>query len=104
MQGFFISSGEWYLFRKTYKKEVHKPWPITILISIVKNVKQIHPAGLKISIKSGPPIKMSVGAFYAGKQVPPKIADLIDSHVLCPKTGKMFTQKDIHQIFLVPVK
>jgi hypothetical protein len=66
--------------------------------------KQTHPTGIKISIKGGPPINRSVGAFYAGKQVPPKIADLIDSHVLCPKTGKMFTQRDIYQIFLVPIK
>lgn len=66
--------------------------------------KQTHPAGIKIPIKGGPPVKRSVGAFYAGKQVPPKIADLIDSRALCPKTGKMFTQKDLNQIFLVPVK
>ena len=66
--------------------------------------KQIHPAGIKISIKSGPSIKRSVGSFYAGKQMPPKIANLIDSEVLCPKTGKMYTQRDLHQIFIVPIK
>jgi hypothetical protein len=65
---------------------------------------QLHPMGIKIPIKGGPPIKRSVGAFYAGKQVPPEIAELIDSHVLCPKTGKMYTQKDLHQIFLVPIE
>jgi hypothetical protein len=64
--------------------------------------KQTHPLGVKIPIKGGPSIKMSIGAFYAGKQLPPKIADLIDSQALCPKTGKMFNQKDIQQIFLVP--
>jgi hypothetical protein len=66
--------------------------------------KQTHPAGIKIPIKGGPPIKRSVGAFYAGNQLPIKIAVLIDSHVLCPKTGKMFTQKDLNQIFLVPIE
>jgi hypothetical protein len=65
--------------------------------------KQLHPMGIKIPIKGGPPIKTSVGAFYAGKKLPPEIADLIDSQALCPKTGKMCTQQDIHQIFLVPV-
>jgi hypothetical protein len=44
---------------------------------------------------------MSVGVFYTGKQPLPKIADLIDSQALCPQTGKMFTQNDINQIFLV---
>jgi hypothetical protein len=66
--------------------------------------KQPHPMGIKIPIKGGPPIKRSVCAFYAGKQVPPEIAALIDSQVLCPKTGKMYTQKDLHQIFLVPIE
>lgn len=66
--------------------------------------KQTHPAGIKISIEGGPPSKRSVGAFYAGKRVPPKIADLIDSEVLCPKTGKIYTQRDLHKIFLVPIK
>ena len=65
--------------------------------------KQSHPAGLKIPIKGGPPAKRSVGAFYAGKQVPPKIAALLDSKVLCPKTGKMFTRENPNQIFLVPL-
>ena len=62
-----------------------------------------HPLGVKIAIQGGPPAKRSVGAFYAGKQLPPQMADLIDSHTICPKTGDMFTQKDIHQIFLVQV-
>jgi hypothetical protein len=63
-----------------------------------------HPLGVKIPIKGGPPVKRSVGAFYAGKKPLSKIADLIDSQALCPKTGKMFTQKNVHQIFLAPVK
>jgi hypothetical protein len=66
--------------------------------------KQTHPLGVKIPIKDGPRIKRSVGAFYAVKQPPPEIADLVDSRVLCPKTGKMYTQKDLHQIYLLPVK
>jgi hypothetical protein len=66
--------------------------------------KRIHPAGIKIPIKSEPPEKMSISAFYAGKQLPPKIAKLIEGRVLCPKTGKVFTQEDLNQNFLVPVK
>lgn len=65
---------------------------------------QTHPLGIKIPIKDGPPVKRSVGAFYAVKQLPPKVADLMDSKVLCPKTGKMYAQKDLNQIFLVPIK
>ena len=66
--------------------------------------KQTHPLGVKIPIKDAPPKKMSVGAFYAGEQLPPKLANLIDSQALCPKTGKMFRQRDLNQIFLQPIK
>jgi hypothetical protein len=68
-----------------------------------RECKQPHPLGVEIHIKGGPPEKQSVGAFYASTQVPPDIADFMDTHVLCPETGKMFTCKDLHQIFLVPL-
>jgi hypothetical protein len=67
--------------------------------------KQTHPLGVKISITDEhPPEKLSVGAFYAGKQLPPEIANHVDSQILCPKRGKMYTQKDLNQIFLEPIK
>jgi hypothetical protein len=69
-----------------------------------KECKQTHPLGIKIPFKGGPPMKRSIGAVYAGKKLPPKIVSLIDRKMLCPKTGKMFTQKNIHQIFLVPLE
>ena len=62
-----------------------------------------HPAGIKIPIKGGPPTRTSVEAFYAGKRLPAKITNMIDNRILCPKTGKLFAQKDRHQIFLVPI-
>jgi hypothetical protein len=65
--------------------------------------RQSHPLGVEIPITNGPPVKQSVGAFLAGKPVPPEIAELIDSQVLCPKTGEMFTRKDLLKIFLVPL-
>jgi hypothetical protein len=66
--------------------------------------KQTHPLGVKISITDDPAQKISVGAFYAGKQLPPEIANHVDSQILCPKRGKMYTQKDLNQIFLEPIK
>jgi hypothetical protein len=60
-----------------------------------------HPMGIKFPLKNGPQRKTSVGAFFAGQELPPKVAKLINGHVLCPKTGKMFAQRDLNQIFLV---
>jgi hypothetical protein len=65
--------------------------------------RQTHPLGIEIRINGGPPAKQSVGAFYTDSQVPPDIKGFISSQVLCPNTGKMFTRKDLHQIFLVPL-
>jgi hypothetical protein len=65
--------------------------------------RQTHPLGVEIRIKGGPSAKQSVEAFFADRQVPPDLADFVGSQVLCPKTGKMFTRKDLHQIFLVPL-
>jgi hypothetical protein len=62
-----------------------------------------HPMGIKFSLKNGPLRKNSVGAWFAGRLLPPKIAKLIEGRVLCPKTGKVFTQEDLNQIFLVPI-
>jgi hypothetical protein len=47
---------------------------------------------------------MTVGAFYAGKELPPKIKKHLDNQVLCPKRGTMFAQKNLNQIFIVPIK
>jgi hypothetical protein len=61
-----------------------------------------HPAGIKISLKEGPIEKQSICAFYAGRELPPQIEELTKERVLCPKTGKIFTQ-DLDRIYLVPI-
>jgi hypothetical protein len=62
-----------------------------------------HPMGIKFSLKTGPSQKKSVGAFFAGKELPPKVEKLIGGQVLCPKTDRMFSQKELNQIFLSPL-
>jgi hypothetical protein len=59
--------------------------------------------GIKIPLAFGPRQKESVGLLYAGKELPPMIAELIDSQILCPKEGEPFIQRDLNQIYLVPI-
>jgi hypothetical protein len=63
-----------------------------------------HDMGISITMVDGPVAKQSVGDFYRGKIVPKNLADLGNNCVTCPKTGRQSTQKNNHQIFLVPVK
>jgi len=62
-----------------------------------------HPMGIRIDLSDGPAERDSIGNLYAGKELPPNIANLINNRTRCPNTGNMFTQEDNNQIFLVAV-
>jgi hypothetical protein len=63
-----------------------------------------HEMGISVTIENGPVSKQSIGDFYNGKSLPKSLANLTSASVSCPKTGKQSTQKNHHQIFLVPSK
>jgi hypothetical protein len=62
----------------------------------------LHEMGICVTIPNGPVQKQSVGDLYVGKGLPKSLADLPNTSVSCPKTGRQSTQKNLHQIFLVP--
>jgi len=64
----------------------------------------VHKMGIRIGLDDGPAKKESIGNVYAGKELPPNIAQLSKNEMTCPKTGKIFTQKDNNQIFIVSVE
>ena len=64
---------------------------------------QVHPLGISITLDDGPAEKESIGNLYAGKELPQKIATLTGNMTNCPKTGKLTSQKNNDQVFLVPV-
>jgi hypothetical protein len=61
-----------------------------------------HPMGMVFRLDDGPAVKRSIGDTYEGKSLPPQILAIEAHKTLCPKTGRLFNQKDHHQIFLVP--
>jgi len=63
---------------------------------------EVHPLGISIGLNDGPTQKDSIGNTYAGKELPPEIAIIEGNMTNCPNTGKMTSQKDNNQIFLVP--
>lgn len=62
----------------------------------------LHEMGICVTIPNGPVEKQSVGDLYDGKSLPKSLANLTDTSISCPTTGRQSTQKDLHQIFLVP--
>ena len=63
-----------------------------------------HPLGVKIQTPGGPKRKISVGAFYAEKEMPKEISLLTDHLFECPKSNNSFFHNDIYQLFLIPVE
>ena len=64
---------------------------------------EVHPLGIGISLDDGPPDRASIGDTYRGRDLPPQIATLRGNMTICPNTGKMTSQADNEQVFLVPV-
>jgi hypothetical protein len=60
--------------------------------------------GISVTMENGPAGKQSIGDLYEGKILPKNLANLSQNSVTCPKTGRQSTQRDNHQIFLVPTK
>jgi len=64
---------------------------------------EVHPFGIVLSLDDGPAERASIGDTYAGKDLPPQIALLTNNWVTCPNTGRLTSQKDNNQVFLVPI-
>ena len=65
---------------------------------------EVHPLGIQIGLDDGPSEKSSVAAVYRGKDLPSAIAVLRGNSTICPVTGRLTTQKDNEQVFLVPLE
>jgi hypothetical protein len=64
----------------------------------------VHEMGISVTMENGPAAKQSIGDLYDGKSLPKNLANLSQNSVTCPKTGRQSTQRNNHQIFLVPAK
>ena len=62
----------------------------------------LHEMGFSVTMEDGPVDKQSIGDLYDGKSLPKNLASLTSVSISCPKTGRQSTQKNLHQIFLVP--
>ena len=62
---------------------------------------EVHPLGISIDLNDGPAEKASIGDVYAGKEIDPNIVNMMNNYTVCPNTGKLTSQKDNNQVFLV---
>jgi len=65
---------------------------------------EVHPLGISIGLNDGPPDEASIGDTYRGKDLPPEVARLVGNMTNCPNTGKLTSQADNDQVFLVARK
>jgi hypothetical protein len=63
-----------------------------------------HDMAVSVILKDGPVEKQSIGQVYKDGNLPASLTKLSSQSVTCPATGRRSTQKDNHQIFLVPAK
>jgi hypothetical protein len=52
-------------------------------------------------LDDGPSVRASIGATYAGKELPTILVNLGANVLTCPNTGKLTSQKDNDKVFLV---
>jgi hypothetical protein len=64
---------------------------------------QTHPFPIGFEMVDGPPTKAAVGDVYDGIELPPQLATMVNNSLQCPVTGRLTTQKDNNQVFLVPI-
>jgi hypothetical protein len=64
----------------------------------------MHDMAVFIVLKDGPVEKQSIAQVYKDGNLPTSLTNLSSQSVTCPATGRRSTQKDNHQIFLVPAK
>ena len=62
-----------------------------------------HPAGIVIERKDLLASDQSVGDVYDGREVPQEIAMMLGNYFRCPNTGKLYMQRDNHQVFLMRI-
>ena len=80
---------------------VHSTAEYSIVVTCNK-CAGLHEMGFSVPMTNGPFDKQSIGDLYDGKSLPKSLANLTSTSISCPKTGRQSTQKNLHQIFLVP--
>jgi hypothetical protein len=82
----------------------HNPTSQYSIVASCNKCAGLHDMGISVTMENGPAGKQSLGDLYDGKSLPKNLANLTQSSVTCPKTGRQSTQRNNHQIFLVPTK
>ena len=78
---------------------VHSTTEYSIVVTCNK-CAGLHEMGISVRMENGPVDKQSIGDLYDGKTLPKNLANLTNTSISCPKTGRQSTQKNHHQVFL----
>ena len=64
---------------------------------------EVHPISIVFDMADGPVKRENLHNLYAGKELPTSIATLKNNKTICPNTGKLTSQLDNNQVFIVPI-
>ena len=81
---------------------VHSTIPEYRIVVTCNKCAGLHEMGISVPMENGLVDKRSIGDLFDGKSLPKSLANLTGTSISCPKTGRQSTQKNLHQIFLVP--
>lgn len=62
-----------------------------------------HDYPIAIELSDGPIDKESIGNYYAGRDLPESVANVVGNQITCTTTGKPLMQKNNYQIYLVAI-
>jgi hypothetical protein len=74
------------------------------IFALCNKCADLHEMDGSVVVEDGPFDKQSIGDLYKGKPIPKSLTDRAHNSITCPNTGRQSTQKNNHQIFLVPSK
>ena len=61
-----------------------------------------HPFPFAVSLRINSGTKGSVGEIYKGRQLPRDIENIMNNIIQCPKSGSLFMQKNLSEVYLIP--
>lgn len=64
---------------------------------------EVHPLGMSVKMDHGPTNRTRACDLYVHKDIEPDILRMKQNTTTCPNTGKLTSQKDDRQLFLIPL-
>jgi hypothetical protein len=76
--------------------------PLYDVYAVCRSCGTLHPMDIRVRLEDGPPDRMRLSDAYAGHELPPQVATLLNNELRCPETGWLFRPRDTGHVVLIP--